>query len=298
MSGTRQWGSLDDPENLRDFARNLREAIYIARPSGEVLDANAAFLELMGLGSIEEARSRRLDDFFVGPDDRRRIIERLETEGAVRNVELWIVRPDGELRSVLDSGFLRRDPVTGEVFVHGLLVDITRRRELEATLREQSVRDALTGLHNRRWLDEHALHLSRRPGASWGCIYIDLDHFKRYNDEHGHHAGDDVLVRMARFLLREVRAEEGVVRLGGDEFVVVLSGDDAAATEKVARRLQLSAFKTAPVPFSLGWAVKQHGEVLWQTIDRADGELLRVRVQTRKEGARASDPAGEAPAAG
>lgn len=289
MSDAREWGSLDDAENLRDFARNLREAIYIARPTGEVLDANTAFLDLMGLATIEQARAHRLDDFFVGPDDRRRIIERLEAEGTVRDVELWIIRPDGELRAVLDTGFLRRDPATGEAFVHGLLVDITRRRELEATLREQSVRDALTGLHNRRWLDEQAVLLSRRGGAPWGCIYIDLDHFKHYNDEHGHQAGDDVLVRMARFLLREVRAEEGVVRIGGDEFVVVLAGDDAAATETVARRLQVAAIDTAPVPFSLGWAVKCGSEGLWQTIDRADRGLLEVRVKGRRAGTRVTD---------
>ena len=289
MSDGRRWGCLDDPDNLRDFARNLREAIYIARPTGEVLDANAAFLELTGLGSVEEARGRRLDEFLVDRDARRHLHERLEAEGTVRDVELWLVRPDGELRAALGTGFLRRDPATGEAFVHGLLVDITRRKELEATLREQSMRDALTGLHNRRWLDEQAALLSRATAATWGCIYLDLDSFKRYNDEHGHKAGDEVLVRMAHFLLRTVRAEEGVVRIGGDEFVIALTGQDASMTEKVARRLQLAAYRTAPVPFSLGWAVRAPGESLWQTVDRADRELLKVKVQERKLGARASD---------
>jgi diguanylate cyclase (GGDEF)-like protein/PAS domain S-box-containing protein len=289
MSGQRRWGSLDDAATLRDFARHLREAIYVARTTGEVLDANPAFLALAGVATVEEARAHRLDDYFVDPDDRRRFTERLEEEGAVRDVELWMVRPDGDLRAVLHTGFLRRDPATGEAFVHGLLVDITRRRELEATLREQSVRDVLTGLHNRRWLDEQATLLSRQPSASWGCIYLDVDHFKRYNDTHGHKAGDEVLVRMARFLQREVRAEEGVVRIGGDEFVILLAGEDAPATEKVARRLQLAAFNIAPSPFSLGWAMREEQEGLWQTIDRADRDLLEVRVRGRTGGARATD---------
>ena len=277
----RQWGSLDDPENLRDFARHLREGIYIARQNGQLLDVNDAFLELTGLPSVQVARTRRLDDFFVDPDGRGALMARLEAEGSVRDVELWLVRADGGLRTVLDTSFLRRDPATGDAFVHGLFVDITRRKELETSLRDDSVRDPLTGLHNRRWLDERAAQLSMDAQAEWGCIYVDLDHFKSYNDTHGHQAGDDVLVRMARFLLRETRAREGVVRPGGDEFVIILAGRDAAATETVARRLQLAAFRTAPVPFSLGWTLRREKESLWQTLDRADRELLQVRVRER-----------------
>lgn len=284
---SRRWGSLDDAETLRDLAQHLREAIYIARPTGEVLDANAAFVELMGLDSIAEARARHLDEFFVDVGGRRRLMQQLEAEGTVRDAEQWLVRPDGALRAVLDTALLRRDPDTGEAYVHGLLVDITRRKELETTLRDQSHRDPLTGLHNRRWLDELSDRLASDPEASWGCIYLDLDHFKQYNDTHGHQAGDDVLVRMARFLSREVRSSEGVVRLGGDEFVVVLT-DAAAHTEAIARRLQVAALRTAPVPFSLGWTVRREQESLWRTLDRADQELLQVRVVNRG-GKRASD---------
>lgn len=277
----RRWGSLDDAENLRDLVQHLREAIYIARPSGEILDANQAFVELVGLASREALAGYRLDDVFADPNARRRLMDHLEEHGEVRDAELWLLRSDGSLRAVMDTGFLRRDPATGEAFVHGLLVDITSRKELEATLRDQSTRDALTGLHNRRWLDERAAQLATQPDAAWGCIYVDIDHFKHYNDTEGHQAGDEVLVRMARFLQREVRAEEGVVRVGGDEFVIVMTGSDAGATEHVARRLQLAAYRTAPAPFSLGWSVREGKESLWRTLDRADRELLQVRVAER-----------------
>lgn len=285
----RRWGSLEDAENLRDLVHHLREAIYIARPDGLILDANQAFLDLTGLETREDLVGRRLDDFFADPDARRRLMDHLEEHGEVRDAELWLISPDGTLKAVMDTGFLRRDPATGEAFVHGLLVDITSRKELEATLRDQSVRDALTGLHNRRWLDERVAQLATQPDAAWGCIYIDIDRFKQYNDTHGHQAGDEVLVKMARFLQREVRAEEGVVRVGGDEYVIVMTGSDAAATEQVARRLQLDAYRTAPAGFSLGWAVREGRESLWRTLDRADQALLKVRVVSRTPGARASD---------
>ena len=119
--------------------------------------------------------------------------------------------------------------------------------------------------------------LSRDPAARWGCIFVDIDHFKRYNDEHGHQAGDRVLVRMARFLMRHVRAEESVVRVGGDEFVIVLNGADANRTRRVSERLRNSALKSAPVSFSLGWASREPGEPLVRLLDRADRGLLAVR---------------------
>jgi len=85
-----------------------------------------------------------------------------------------------------------------------------------------------------------------------GCIYLDIDHFKQYNDKNGHAEGDAVLVKMARFLMRHVRAEEAVVRVGGDEFLVVLCDSDEDQTEHVVARLSAAAPTSAPVPFSMG----------------------------------------------
>ena len=86
---------------------------------------------------------------------------------------------------------------------------------------------------------------------------------------------------MARFLMRQVRADERVVRFGGDEFVIVLHETNAARTEQVATRLQQAAARSAPVAFSLGWAVRADTEELEATIARADDSMIAVRVLTR-----------------
>ena len=164
-----------------------------------------------------------------------------------------------------------------------MLVDITARKRLESELIDMSTHDALTGCLNRRYLDQIDEEFRKNPSPRWGCLFVDIDHFKKYNDENGHQAGDRVLVRMARFLMRHVRAEEAVVRLGGDEFVVVLTDADKARTIRIAERLRNSALKSAPVPFSLGWAARETGEPLAKLLDRADRAMLAVRVEKRIE---------------
>jgi diguanylate cyclase (GGDEF)-like protein/PAS domain S-box-containing protein len=274
---TRRTPGLDDPRVLREFVRNLREGIYISNARGEILDANPAFLDMIGVSSLEELGALTTHELIADPEQRRREREMLDRDGAVREFELRIRRPDGELRTVLDTTYAQRDPETGEMLYHGILVDITGRKKLEERLTELSIRDPLTGCYNRRYLAEAGRRMEERPDERWGCIFIDIDHFKQYNDRFGHLVGDEVLVRLSRFLMRQVRAEEAVVRVGGDEFVVLLSSADGRHTERIARRLHAAALREAPVEFSLGWAIRQPGEPLEAMLRRADDDLLAVR---------------------
>jgi diguanylate cyclase (GGDEF)-like protein len=177
---------------------------------------------------------------------------------------------------------MNEDPETGEAIFHGILFDITGRKNLETQLVEQSIRDPLTGCYNRRHLAT-LYSMPRENSAQWGCIYVDIDHFKQYNDVHGHSAGDSVLVKMSRFLMRNVRAEEPVVRMGGDEFLIALFDTDLAETEAIAHRLEKAAEERGPVSFSLGWAARENLESLEETVNRADRELIQVRVIRRPE---------------
>jgi diguanylate cyclase (GGDEF)-like protein/PAS domain S-box-containing protein len=283
---TTGFGSLTDPENLRQFARNLREGIYITTRDGRILDANPAFLDMFGVRTLDQLTAYSAADLLAEPKRREEQLALMDRDGAVRDFELTIRRPDGEIRTVVDTCYFTRDPRSGEQYIHGILIDITSRKALEARLLEMSTHDALTGALNRRHLVEVEELFARDEAATYGCIFVDIDHFKSYNDRYGHQAGDDVLVRMARFLMRHVRAEEAVLRVGGDEFVVLLRGADAQQTRLVADRLRVEALETAPVPFSLGWAAREPGESLARLLDRADRGLLAVRVVKRQADAR------------
>lgn len=273
--------SLDDPETLRLLIRSIGEGIYITDSQGRFLDANAAFLEIFGVSSLRELQKYEVPQLLADPGRRKQELEILTNEGSVREFELEIVRPDGQRRTVLDTTYQVRDPDTGEVAFHGVLFDITRRKELEDRLREQLIRDALTGCYNRRFLFDLEEEFRVGGESRWGCIFIDIDHFKLYNDRHGHASGDQVLQRMARFLMREVRSDEPVIRLGGDEFLIVLGGENSGRTPAIAERLRQAAARSAPVAFSLGYAMREGDETFEQTIERADHVLINVRVLSR-----------------
>ena len=277
---TTRFRSLKDPDALRAMVENLRESFYILNARGEVVDANPGFLSMLGVRTIADLRSYSLSDMVADPKRRMEQLDILDEAGSVRDFEIEIIRPDGAVRTVLDSSYACLDDTTGETYYHGVLVDITDRKRQEDALREQSVRDPLTGCYNRRYLEQIEPELEGAE-SPFGCIFIDIDHFKQYNDVHGHAMGDTTLVRMSRFLMRQVRAEEPVIRLGGDEFLLVLNPADEDAVEMVARRLQLAAIRTAPVPFSLGWSARRPGESVQETVNRADQRLLSVRVMER-----------------
>ena len=281
-TSTTRFRSLSDPESLREFARNLREGIYITARDGQILDANAAFLEMVGVGSLRDLDAVGASGLFVDPARRDEQMALLERNGSVREFEIALRRPDGLARTVLDTCYLIRDPATGEAFIHGILIDITARKALEASLVEMSTHDALTGVLNRRYLLEFEERLAADPDLKFGCIFVDIDHFKIYNDRWGHQQGDEVLRHMARFLMRYVRAEEAVLRIGGDEFIVLLRAATADDTKIVADRLRIEALEHAPVPFSLGWAAREPGESLHRVLDRADQGMMAVRVIKRQ----------------
>ena len=113
---------------------------------------------------------------------------------------------------------------------------------LRESLKDQSIRDALTGLYNRRHMEESlAREFSRaeRHGQPVSLIMFDVDHFKRFNDEHGHEAGDLVLKELAAMLERSTRGEDIACRYGGEEFLVIMPGAPVDFAEKRAEELRL-----------------------------------------------------------
>lgn len=148
----------------------------------------------------------------------------------------------------------------------------------------QSFVDPLTNLWNRRRLDlflEKLMPAVRRSGSPFSVVMLDIDHFKRYNDRHGHKAGDGLLVQIANILLDCAREQDLVVRYGGEEFLVVLPSTDLEDARVVAERMIAGIRQGTDVTISAG--IAQYGEDM--DIDRlvqvADGALYEAKLAGR-----------------
>lgn len=164
---------------------------------------------------------------------------------------------------------------------------------LRHVLREQSIRDALTGLHNRRYMEDtlsRELARAQRHGTPLSLIVADLDHFKQINDTHGHPAGDAVLAAAGQEMQRHLRASDVACRYGGEEFVLILPDCDKPAALAKARRLRdaLRALHVVedgqriPVTASFGVAAwPQDADDLRPLMDAADRAVYRAKREGR-----------------
>lgn len=177
---------------------------------------------------------------------------------------------------------------------------------LREALRLQAIRDPLTGLYNRRYLEETMERETRRAVRAeqgLGVLMLDLDHFKKFNDTYGHDAGDTVLRETAAFLLKSVRAEDFVCRFGGEEFIIILPAADLKASQARAERIR-SKLRELPVlhqgkplpmiTVSVGVAgLPLHGTSPKVLIDAADAALYRAKREGRDRVVTAEAPTAE-----
>lgn len=165
---------------------------------------------------------------------------------------------------------------------------------LRDRLKEQSIRDPLTGLFNRRYLEEtfeREVRRAQRHHHPLGLVMLDLDHFKRFNDTHGHEAGDAVLNEFGRLLSQNVRNEDVACRYGGEEFTLLLPGCSYAETmhranqiREATSRMQVHAQgrMVGNVTCSMGVAAfPEHGEGLHDLLRAADYALYAAKKAGR-----------------
>ena len=166
--------------------------------------------------------------------------------------------------------------------------------KLRQTLEYQSVRDPLTGAFNRRYMEEtlrRELNRAARKNINVSIIMLDIDHFKKFNDNHGHAAGDVVLTRLSDLLQNQVRGEDIVCRMGGEEFVMILPdatlevGTQRAEAIRVAvnaQSLEYNAHALGKVTVSMGVSVfPDHGSSGSEILEKADKAMYQAKHRGR-----------------
>jgi diguanylate cyclase (GGDEF)-like protein/PAS domain S-box-containing protein len=209
-----------------------------------IVDCNAAAVRMFGLASKDEylERFHELSPEYQ-PDGQpsyersRAYIEQAFEEGVVTTS--WMHQlPDGTPLPVEVT--LIKVPHKGDYVVAGYTKDVSEVKDLEEKA-EAVYFDALTGIHNRRYLNEVLDHLIRtqsRSHSALSVMMIDIDYFKRYNDAYGHAAGDECLISIAETLSESMlRADDFVARYGGEEFTIVLPFTNESGAVIIAERL-------------------------------------------------------------
>jgi diguanylate cyclase (GGDEF)-like protein/PAS domain S-box-containing protein len=183
----------------------------------------------------------------------------------------------------------------GEMVAEHLALALTNL-QLRARLHEQSIRDPLTGLYNRRYLDEtmgREIRKATRHQRPVGVIMLDLDHFKQFNDTYGHDGGDTLLRAVGTFLQQHIRGEDIVCRYGGEEFTLILPEATLDSTIRRAheicsgiRRLSISHNGRAlrSITASLGIAAfPEHGSDADTVMKAADMALYQAKAGGRNQ---------------
>lgn len=166
--------------------------------------------------------------------------------------------------------------------------------EQRAYFEKAAYLDSLTGINNRRWLDKaftRELERCRKNGEPLSLAFVDIDHFKQFNDRHGHLAGDIALRAVAQAMVRTLRPTDLLARYGGEEFAVLFPGADGAIIVDIAERLRriigqlkLKNYDGTELPrisLSVGLATRQAEESVEHFMGRADQALYRAKAQGR-----------------
>lgn len=302
----------------------LLDPVLVVDPSRRVIEANPAALKLAGLQQGWQGRELKQWPVF-GADLQALLLEHagehdrpLTLTSAARYYEVRLRAIERATRhgpALLGHMIYVRDVTQRHLselkLAEALALSEERLRtisSLHEQLREQALCDPLTGLYNRRYLDEffeRELARVQRENLPLAVALIDLDHFKRLNDECGHLVGDDVLKAVAQHLLDNLRSTDAVFRIGGEEFLLILPGADpdeaSARLQSICSQLAAREIATRGgdqrVTLSAGLAYwPQQGQALDELLHAADAALYqakrtgRNRVCSLDESARVSHP--------
>jgi diguanylate cyclase (GGDEF)-like protein/PAS domain S-box-containing protein len=280
------------------------EGILVTDAQHRIVQVNQALLDMTGYRREEliGQTPRRLQSGRHGPEEYAAMNRALAAHGQWQG-QFWDRRRDGSIFAAhLTINVLNDGAGRPEHYV-ALFTDITSQRQYQDQCEEWAFKDVLTGLPNRRLLEDRLKQALARAGRGGGAVWlcsVDLDGFKQVNDTLGHEAGDAVLAATASRLGAAVRSNDTVARLGGDEFVVLLSdiaaqGEVQETVERVLQSLRepvmLANGEQARVTASVGIACypRDAGDAA-SLMRQADRALYRAKGAGRDRMAGMLDP--------
>jgi diguanylate cyclase (GGDEF)-like protein/PAS domain S-box-containing protein len=274
-----------------ELAENAPVGILLCDPGGTIIYANKNVAETLGSPSVEE--TMRINLLSFPPLIKFGFSKKLEQclrKNKTTVFELNYVSKWGKriwlrihIKSWIDSGV-----ITGAQVI---IDDISEKKQLEEELRRLSETDVLTGAYNRRYfiqkLDKEVERTKRYKG-NFSVIMLDLDHFKRINDRHGHNTGDMILKQVTVAVESRIRKIDVLARWGGEEFVVMLPRTTAVQAKSLAEDLLLRISSLPPpgtcrITASFGVTQYAPGDTVDTIVQRADNLMYAAKARGRNQ---------------
>jgi diguanylate cyclase (GGDEF)-like protein/PAS domain S-box-containing protein len=265
------------------------EAVMILDASERFLSINRSFTTITGyiLDEVIGQSPRLLKSGHHDAIFYRNLRQQLREQGFWQG-EIWNRRKSGEVYPEWLSISTARDGQGNIINYIGIFYDITERKAQEAQMSRLAFFDPLTRLPNRTLLMDRlqqGLAKAHRTNRRMGVIFLDLNHFKKINDEHGHNVGDIVLIQVAQRFQATLRQGETLARFGGDEFVTLVEANDPGDVAIVVERLQQTLLKPIvaehyhfTIRVSAGIAIyPDHGRDGDELIKQADIAMYRAK---------------------
>lgn len=282
------WRVQESNDNLIKIFQTMKGALFITKADGKMIFINSDGQKML-------AKEAELDqDLYLKTSlnwmafDIQHVIDEVKNDGSrVEGVETVIEDKKGQMRSVTISAVA--GTYDGQEVVILSLYDITDQKKAEEALKNAAIRDELTGLYNRHFLEgivEGELGRAERYQIPLSASLLDLDYFKKVNDQWGHPVGDTVLTQVADILKNNIRKSDFAFRIGGEEFLILMPNTDAKGAVTTAEKLRRAIEETAhPVigkfTASFGVAERALNEKYQSLYNRIDEALYKAKESSR-----------------
>jgi len=281
--------------DFRRLFENMQDVYYRTDVHGVLLKISPAVKRMLGY-EISDVEGRSAKSFYLEATDTQNFKEAILKAGMVTDFPGKLRHKDG---SVIDISFNSQALFDDEGYfsgVEGIFRDVTHRNLMEKELKRLATTDPLTGIDNRRAFLDHAEHIFKscqRYQYPMTLMMLDLDFFKKINDQFGHLAGDQVLIGFTAAVKCEMRDIDLFGRLGGEEFCILLQQTNKQEAFQVAERIRLRVqnlqhsgpdAEQFSITVSIGIANNEFiDESLGKLLERADDALYYAKTHGRNQ---------------
>jgi len=280
---------------LKSIFDQLPDVFYRTNMQGIITMISPSCFDILGYRQYEML-GRQMSGFYNTPEERQKVVQAiLDGGGKATRVEAALRHKDGSIVWISTNAFVRYNADSQPVSVDGVARDISERKLMEDQLIALSRVDGLTEVFSRRYFldkSEAVLEMMRRYQRPASMMMLDLDHFKKINDNYGHHIGDLALIAFTLACRREIRESDVFGRLGGEEFGLILPETTIQNAQVLAERIRI-ATEEIVIPLgdqNIGFTVsiglveiKQEDQTMDAIMHRADLAMYQAKERGRNQ---------------